>query len=103
MQPGRPEAKTPCAKPDVRDAFRGFPLNKRKFSKRHCQGTGSSWLCQPACGPSGGWPRIEEITGVKYHKGHAWNILRRLGWNSQRPVGWALERRPPLPMEEKAM
>lgn len=35
---------------------------------------------------------IKEITGVKYHKGHAWKILRGLGWSSQRPVGRALER-----------
>lgn len=35
---------------------------------------------------------IAEITGVKYHKGHAWKILRALGWSSQRPVGRALER-----------
>jgi len=35
---------------------------------------------------------IEEKTGIKYHKGHAWRILRRLGWSSQRPVGRALER-----------
>ena len=35
---------------------------------------------------------IAEITGVRYHKGHAWKILRGLGWSSQRPVGRALER-----------
>jgi len=35
---------------------------------------------------------IEEITGVKYHQGHTWKILRSLGWSSQRPVGRALER-----------
>jgi transposase len=35
---------------------------------------------------------IEEKTGVKYHKGHAWRILRGLGWTPQRPVGRALER-----------
>jgi transposase len=35
---------------------------------------------------------IKEKTGVKYHKGHAWKILRGLGWSSQRPVGRALER-----------
>ena len=35
---------------------------------------------------------IEEKTGIKYHKGHAWRILRGLGWSSQRPVGRALER-----------
>ncbi len=35
---------------------------------------------------------IEQKTGVKYHKGHAWKILRGLGWSSQRPVGRALER-----------
>jgi transposase len=35
---------------------------------------------------------IEQTTGVKYHPGHAWRILRSLGWSSQRPVGRALER-----------
>ena len=35
---------------------------------------------------------IEETTGVRYHKGHAWKVLRGLGWSSQRPVGRALER-----------
>ena len=35
---------------------------------------------------------IEEITGIKYHPGHAWRILRSLGWSSQKPVGRALER-----------
>ena len=35
---------------------------------------------------------IREKTGVQYHKGHAWKVLRRLGWTSQRPVGRALER-----------
>lgn len=35
---------------------------------------------------------IQEITGVKYHKGHVWKMLRALGWSSQRPVGRALER-----------
>jgi transposase len=35
---------------------------------------------------------IEQKTGIKYHKGHAWKILRGLGWSSQRPVGRALER-----------
>lgn len=35
---------------------------------------------------------IQETTGVKYHPGHAWRILRSLGWSSQRPVGRALER-----------
>jgi transposase len=35
---------------------------------------------------------IEERTGIKYHRGHVWKILRGLGWSSQRPVGRALER-----------
>jgi transposase len=35
---------------------------------------------------------IQEQTGVKYHPGHAWRILRELGWSPQRPVGRALER-----------
>lgn len=35
---------------------------------------------------------IEEQTGIRYHRGHVWKILRGLGWSSQRPVGRALER-----------
>jgi transposase len=35
---------------------------------------------------------IQEQTGLKYHPGHVWKILRSLGWSSQRPVGRALER-----------
>jgi transposase len=35
---------------------------------------------------------IEEQTGLDYHPGHVWKILRGLGWSSQRPVGRALER-----------
>lgn len=35
---------------------------------------------------------IKELTGVEYHPGHAWRILRSLGWSSQRPVGRAVER-----------
>jgi transposase len=38
---------------------------------------------------------IEEQTGIKYHPGHVWKILRHLGWSSQRPVGRALERNEP--------
>lgn len=36
---------------------------------------------------------IERETGVQYHPGHVWRILRRLGWTVQRPVGRALERK----------
>jgi transposase len=35
---------------------------------------------------------IKDVTGVRYHPGHAWRILRSLGWTPQRPVGRALER-----------
>ncbi|MGH9466073.1 MAG: IS630 family transposase [Terriglobales bacterium] len=35
---------------------------------------------------------IERETGVRYHSGHVWKILRRLGWSCQRPTGRALER-----------
>jgi transposase len=35
---------------------------------------------------------IEQTTGVRYHPGHVWRILRQLGWSCQRPVGRALER-----------
>jgi transposase len=35
---------------------------------------------------------IEETTGVHYHPGHVWRVLRQLGWSRQRPARRALER-----------
>jgi transposase len=36
---------------------------------------------------------IEQTTGVTYHRGHVWKLLRRrLGWRLQRPARRALER-----------
>jgi transposase len=36
---------------------------------------------------------IEAVTGVSYHRGHVWRILReQLGWTRQRPARQALER-----------
>ena len=35
---------------------------------------------------------IREITGVEYHPGHVWRILRDLNWSRQRPARRAKER-----------
>jgi transposase len=35
---------------------------------------------------------IEAETGVAYHLGHVWKLLRRLGWSRQRPARRAAER-----------
>jgi transposase len=35
---------------------------------------------------------IQEITGVEYHPGHVWRVLRGLGWSLQRPARRARER-----------
>jgi len=36
---------------------------------------------------------IERLTGVAYHPGHVWKLLRRrLGWRLQRPARRAIER-----------
>jgi transposase len=35
---------------------------------------------------------IERECGVRYHPGHVWWLLRKLGWSCQRPTGRALER-----------
>ena len=35
---------------------------------------------------------IEQETGVRYHPGHVWKILKKLGWSCQRPTGRARER-----------
>jgi transposase len=35
---------------------------------------------------------IEQVTGVGYHPGHVWKLLRRMGWRLQRPARRATER-----------
>ena len=36
---------------------------------------------------------IEAVTGVSYHRGHVWRVLReQLGWTRQRPARQAIER-----------
>ena len=35
---------------------------------------------------------IEQLTGVRYHPGHMWRLLRRQGWSPQRPARRAAER-----------
>jgi len=35
---------------------------------------------------------IEKTTGVKYHPGHVWKVLRQMGWSRQRPARRAAER-----------
>ena len=35
---------------------------------------------------------IEKLFGVRYHSGHVWYLLRRLGWTTHRPGRQAKER-----------
>jgi transposase len=35
---------------------------------------------------------IEQAFGVRYHEGHVWKLLVKLGWTPQRPTGRARER-----------
>ncbi len=35
---------------------------------------------------------IEKETGIRYHPGHVWRILRQMGWSRQRPARKAKER-----------
>jgi transposase len=35
---------------------------------------------------------IERVTGVRYHPGHVWRVLRSLGWSIQKPTTRARER-----------
>ena len=35
---------------------------------------------------------IKQECGVKYHPGHVWWLLGKMGWSCQRPTGHALER-----------
>jgi transposase len=35
---------------------------------------------------------IEKVTGVHYHPGHVWRLLRQMGWSRQRPARQAIER-----------
>lgn len=38
---------------------------------------------------------IHKQFGIRYHPGHVWKILVRLGWSPQRPVGQARQRDEP--------
>ncbi len=35
---------------------------------------------------------IEQMTGVHYHPGHVWKLLRQMGWSLQKPATQAKER-----------
>lgn len=35
---------------------------------------------------------IERVTGVRYHEGHVWRVMRKLGWSPQKPTTRARER-----------
>ena len=35
---------------------------------------------------------IERLTGIRYHPGHTWKLLGRMGWRLQRPARRAVER-----------
>jgi len=35
---------------------------------------------------------IQDESGIRYHSGHVWKLLRQLNWSPQRPAGRALER-----------
>jgi transposase len=35
---------------------------------------------------------IEQVTGIGYHQGHVWRILRSMGWSRQKPARRAVER-----------
>ena len=35
---------------------------------------------------------VEHVSGVHYHPGHVWRVLRGLGWSLQRPTLRARER-----------
>jgi transposase len=35
---------------------------------------------------------IQRRTGIRYHPGHTWKLLRRMGWRLQRPARRAVER-----------
>jgi hypothetical protein len=36
---------------------------------------------------------IEQLTGTRYHRGHTWKLLRRMGWRRQRPARRAVVER----------
>jgi transposase len=35
---------------------------------------------------------IRKATGIRYHRGHVWRLLRKLGWSRQKPTTRARER-----------
>src|ERR1044072_3290814 len=91
-----PPERRPCAKPDGADGLPGRTHNQneqinsalRAGPQAHGYATALWTIGRVAA-------LIEEQTGIKYHPGHVWKILRHFGWSSQRPVGRALERNEP--------
>jgi len=57
----------------------------RQGARAHCFGTELWTLPRVAT-------VIERVTGVRYHPGHVWKILRGMKWSLQRPAKQARER-----------
>lgn len=75
---GRPALLTPAQLREVERALLKGPL---------AQGYGTElWTCARV------GEVIERLTGVRYHPGHVWKLLRAMGWSLQRPARRAKER-----------
>ena len=85
-------AKTPCAKRDGLGLPRLTAGQKDQVKAALIEGPEAQGYSTALWTIGRVAALIQEITEVKYHKGHVWKILRGLGWSSQRPVGRALER-----------
>lgn len=44
---------------------------------------------------------IKKLTGICYHRGHVWKLMRKMGWSLQRPAKRAKERNDPAIREWK--
>lgn len=77
----------------------GEPGRPARLTEEQRQALATALLAGPAAQgfPTDLWtlPRIAALirrqTGVRYHSGHVWKILRRLGWSLQRPTTRARE------------
>src|SRR3954469_7557742 len=78
----------------AQDGNRGWVRNSYSSWKRGYEREQRKPGSRTVYGPWRGWPVLSaSSSGVEYHSGHVWWILRqKLGWSCQRPVGRARER-----------
>ena len=84
--------RAPCSRRSGGSDAQARQEPARRRRGRAEQGPARPWLCHRPVDPSRVAEVIEATTGVSYHPGHVWKVLRQMGWSRQRPARRAVER-----------